>query len=44
MRGGKIIFGDNSNITVSMLNHSGLNLNERGTTGLLNNLCSTLTK
>ena len=40
----KIVFGDNSSITVSMLNHNGLNLNERGTTRLLNNLCSTLTK
>ena len=34
----KIVFVDNSNITVSMLNHSGLQLNERGTTRLVNNL------
>ena len=27
-----------------MLNHSGLHLNERGTTRLVNNLCSTLAK
>ena len=40
----KIIFVDNSKITVTMLNHSGLNLNERGTTRLVNNLCSTLAK
>ena len=31
-------------ITVCMLNHSGLHLNERGTTRLVNNLCSTLAK
>ena len=37
----KIVFVDNSNITVRMLNHSGLHLNERGTTCLVNNLCST---
>ena len=40
----KIVFVDNANITVSMLNHSGLHLNERGTTPLVNNLCSTLAK
>ena len=39
MRGGKIfVFVDNSDIPVSMLNHSGLHLNERGTTRLVNNL------
>ena len=41
---GKIVFVDNSNITVSMLNHRGLGLNERGTTHLVSNLCSTLIK
>ena len=40
----KIFFVDNSNITVSMLNHSGLHLNERGTTRLVNTLCSSLAK
>ena len=30
----KIVFVDNSNITVSMLNYSGLHLNERGTARL----------
>ena len=40
----KVVFVDNSNITVSMLNHSGLHLNERGTTRLVNNLCSTFAK
>ena len=44
MRGAKIVFIDNSNITASMLNRSRLHLNERGTTGLVNNLCSTLAK
>ena len=39
-----ILFVDNSNITVGMLNHSGLHLNEHGTTRLINNLCSTLAK
>ena len=40
----KIVFVDNSNITVSMLNHSGLHLNERGTTRPVHNVCSTLAK
>ena len=41
----KIVFVDNSDITVvSMLNHSELHLNERGTTRLVNNLCSTFAK
>ena len=40
----KIVFVDNSNITISTLNHSGLHLNERGTTRLVNNLYSTLAK
>ena len=40
----KIVFVDKANITVSMLNHSGLHLNERGTTRLVNNLCSSLAK
>ena len=40
----KIVCADNSNITVSILNHSGLHLNEGGTTRLVNNLCSTLAK
>ena len=40
----KIVFVGNANITVSMLNHSGLHLNERGTTRLVNNLCSSLAK
>ena len=40
----KIVFVDNSKITVSMLSHSGLHLNEGGTTRLVNNLCSTLAK
>ena len=40
----KIVFVNNSNTTVRMLNHSGLHLNERGTTRLVNNLCSTLIK
>ena len=39
---GKKAFVDNSNITVSMLNHSGLHLNERGTTRLVNNLYALL--
>ena len=44
MRGEKKIVVDNLNINVSMLNDSGLHLNERGTTRLVNNLCSALAK
>ena len=33
----EIVFAENSNITVSMFNHSVLHLNERGTTRLVNN-------
>ena len=40
----KIVFVNNSNIIVSMLNHNGLHLNERRTTRLVNNFCSTLAK
>ena len=40
----KIVFVNNSNITVPMLNHSGLHLNEGGTARLVNTLCSTLAK
>ena len=40
----KICFVDNTNITVGMLNNSGLHLNERGTTRLVNNFCFSLAK
>ena len=35
----KICFVDNTNINVGMLNNSGLHLNERGATRLVNNFC-----
>ena len=40
----KICFADNTNINVGMLNNSGLHLNERGTTRLVNNFCFSLAK
>ena len=40
----KICFVDNTNINVGMLNNSGLHLNERGTTRLVNNFCFSLAK
>ena len=40
----KICFVDNTNINVGMLNNSGLYLNERGTTRLVNNFCLSLAK
>ena len=40
----KIVSVDNSSITGIMLNHSGLHLNEGGTTRVVNNVCSTLAK
>ena len=40
----KICFVDNTNINVGMLNNSGLHLNERGTTRLVNNFYFNLAK
>ena len=40
----KTCFVDNTNINVGMLNNSGLHLNERGTTRLINNFCFSLAK
>ena len=40
----KICFVDNTNINVGMLNNSGLHLNERGPTRLVNNFCFSLAK
>ena len=40
----KICFVDNTNINVAMLNNSGLHLNERGTTRLVNSLCFSVAK
>ena len=40
----KICFVGNTNINVGMLNNSGLHLNERGTTRLINNFCFSLVK
>ena len=40
----KICFIDNTNINVGVLNNSGLHLNERGTTRLVNNFCFSLAK
>ena len=37
-------FVDNTNINVGMLNNSGLHLDERGTTRLVNNACFSLAK
>ena len=37
-------YADNTNINVGMLNNSGLHLNERGTTRLVNNFCFSLAK
>ena len=34
-----LLFIDNSNITISMLNKSGIHLNDYGTTRLVNNFC-----
>ena len=40
----KICFVDNTNINVGMLINSGLHLNERETTCLVNNFCFSLAK
>ena len=40
----KICFVDNTNVNVGMLNNSGLHLNERETTCLLNDFCFSLAK
>ena len=40
----KTCFVDNTTINVGMLKNSGLHLNERGTTRLVNNFCFSLAK